>query len=164
LAYSFSEADYSKAVNIIDALPGKKAEIKTVYLNSGKPLRRWVAEEGIEQAMQWCAEGRDQNAWIDLEIVTDKVLTIEEQKRLRTLNPGIINIRPRLKTGAAEVISPQSREGRKIDELFKDYFKYRTGLEISRELMEAFIEILNDEAEEADDLIDGGAADETEVS
>lgn len=164
LAYSFSEADYSKAVYIIDAVPGKKAEISPVYLDCGKPLRRWVAEEGIGQAVRWCEEGRDKNAWVDLEIVTDRVLTVEEQKRLRTLHPGIINIRPRLKTEAAEVLSPQSREGRKIDELFRDYFKYRMGLEIPQELMGAFIEVLNDEDGEAGSLMDGGAEDEAEAS
>ncbi|MHB1420235.1 MAG: exonuclease SbcCD subunit D [Bacillota bacterium] len=162
LAYSFSEAGYSKAVYMINAVPGKKAEITPVYLDCGKPLRRWVATEGIAQAIQWCETGRDQNAWIDLEIVTDRVLTVEEQKRLRNLHPGIINIRPRLKTEASEVLSPQNREGKKIDELFKDYFKYRMGLEISEELMGAFIEVLADEDEL--ELMNGGAAGETEVS
>ena len=96
LAYSFSEAEHSKAVYIIEAVPGEKAEIKSLYLNCGKPLRRWVAEEGIGQAIAWCEEGRDSNAWIDLEILTDRVLTVEEQKALRALHHGIINIRPRL--------------------------------------------------------------------
>ncbi len=164
LAYSFSEADYSKAVYIIEAIPGKKAEINPMYLDCGKQLRKWVAENGIGQAIQWCEEGRDHNAWIDLEIVTDRVLTVEEQKRLRDLHKGIINIRPRLKTEATEVLTPKSREGRKIDELFKDYFKYRMGLEISDQLMGTFIEILNDEDDESDNLLDGGAADETEAS
>ncbi len=164
LAYSFSEADYSKAVYIINAVPGQAAEVKPMYLACGKPLRRWVAEEGIGQAIRWCEEGRDQNAWIDLEIVTDRVLMVEEQKELRTLHPGIINIRPRLKSEAVEVLSPQSREGRKIDELFKDYFKYRMDSEMPEELMGAFIEVLNDDDEETDNLINGGAADEAEAS
>ena len=164
LAYSFSEADYSKAVYIIDAVPGKRAEIRPVYLDCGKPLRRWSAVDGIGQAVRWCEEGRDQNAWIDLEIVTDRVLTVEEQKRIRTLHPGIINIRPRLKTEAAEVLSPQGREGRKIDELFRDFFKYRMGVEISEELMGAFIEVLNDPDGEQGDLPEGGAGDEAEAS
>ena len=148
LAYSFSEADYSKAVYIVDAVPGEKAVVTPVYLDCGKPLRRWVAEEGIGQAIKWCEEGRDPNAWIDLEIVTDRVLTSEEQKSLRSLHSGIINIRPRLKTDELEILSPQSREGRKIDELFSDYYKYRMGVEMPDELMEAFIEVLNDENDE----------------
>lgn len=162
LAYSFSEAEHSKAVYIIEAIPGEKAVITPVYLNCGKPLRRWVAENGYGQALQWCEEGRDKNAWVDLEIVTDRVLTMEEQKNLRSLHPGIIYIRPRIIGEAADALSPESREGKKIDELFKDYYRYRTGTDISEELMNAFLEIVNnqedDGAEDAD--IDGKDTDD----
>ncbi len=163
LAYSFSEADYSKAVYLVDITPGQKAEVSPLYLSCGKPLRRWEAESGIEQALQWCAEGRDQNAWIDLEIMTDRVLTAEEQKKLRSLHAGIVNIRPRLKTEAYAAMPAESREGRKADELFKDYYKYRMGLDISEELLEAFIEILNDDAG-SDDLPEGGDSVATQAS
>lgn len=157
LAYSFSEAEHSKAVYVIDAVPGEKASITPVYLDCGKPLRRWVADEGIAQAIQWCQEGRDKNAWVDLEIITDRVFTTEEQRTLRMLHPGIINIRPRLRQDAGETYSPEAREGKRMDELFRDYYRYRMGAEIPQELMEAFIEIMNENA-------DGGDTDETEAS
>jgi len=157
LAYSFSEAEHSKAVYIIDAVPGEKAVITPVYLDCGKPLRRWVADEGIMQAIQWCEEGRDKNAWVDIEIITDRVFTSEEQRTLRALHPGIINIRPRLKQDAGEIISPEAREGKRMDELFRDYYRYRMGTDIPQELMEAFIEIMSEDA-------DGGDSDETEAS
>lgn len=147
LAYSFSEADYSKAVYVIDAEPGKPADIKEIYLDCGKPLRRWIASEGIGQALQWCEEGRDSNAWVDLEIHTDRILTVEEQKRLHELHPGIVNIRPRLRAEAGESLEPESREGKKIDELFKDYYRYRMGSDVNEELMSAFLEILNDDSD-----------------
>jgi len=158
LAYSFSEADYAKAVFIVDAEPGREAEVKPVYLDCGKPLKRWCADRGIGQALEWCEQGRDLNAWIDLEIITDRVLTADEQKTIRSLHPGIINIRPRLITDETEQLAAVSREGRKIDELFKDYYKYRMGVDIPDELMQAFIEIINDDSEESDD----GAADTEE--
>lgn len=148
LAYSFSEADYSKAVFIVDAVPGEKAEVTPVYLDCGKPLKRWFADEGIGQAIKWCEDRLDPNSWIDLEILTDRVLTADEQKTIRSLHPGIINIRPRLKSDEAEVLDPVSREGRKTDELFRDYYRYRMGTEIPDELMQAFIEILNDDWED----------------
>jgi len=157
LAYSFSEAGHSKAVYIVDAIPGEKADIRPLYLDCGKPLRRWIAEEGIAQAIKWCEEGRDMNAWIDLEIVTDRILTLEEQKTLRTLHPGIVNIRPRLKTETVDGESYRSREGKKIDELFRDFYSFKMQAEIPDELMSAFIEIINDEDEE-------DMEDETEVS
>ena len=120
-------------------------------------IRRWVADEGIAQAIQWCEEGRDKNAWVDLEIITDRVFTTEEQRTLRMLHPGIINSRPRLRQDAGETYSPEAREGKRMDELFRDYYRYRMGAEIPQELMEAFIEIMNENA-------DGGDTDETEAS
>ncbi len=160
LAYSFSEADYSKAVFIVDAVPGRKAEIKPIYLDCGRPLRKWTAAEGINQALQWCEEGRDPNAWIDLEIITDRVLALEEQKRLRTLHPGIVNIRPRLKMELSAAICPDSREGKKIDQLFSDHYKSRMGAEIPEELLETFLEVLNDEDGRMPEEIAGGEANE----
>lgn len=145
LAYSFSESDYSKAIYIIDAKPGKESEIKEVYLDCGKPLRRWKAVEGIEQALKWCEEGKDSNAWIDLEVHTDRALTMDEQKRLRELNPGILNIRPVLKQETIATDGYENRENKKIDELFKDYYKHEKGMEISEELIATFLDVLTDE-------------------
>ena len=73
------------------------------------------------------------------------------------LHPGIINIRPRLKQEEGETISPETREGKKMDELFRDFYRYRMGADIPDELMEVFIEIMNEN-------MDGGGTDETEAS
>lgn len=145
LAYSFSEAAYSKSMYLINVVPGKDAEVEELLLDCGKPLRRWKAVEGIEQALQWCEEGKDENAWIDLEIYTDRALTNEEQKKLRELNPGIINIRPVLKQEVPDTSSYENRESRKIDELFRDYYRHGKGTEISEELMASFLDVLNEE-------------------
>jgi exonuclease SbcD len=165
IAYSFSETEYSKVVYVVDAVPGRAAEVKEVYLKSGKPLKQWRAKKGIEEAIGWCEEGRDLNAWIDLEIHTDRILTVEEQKRLRELNPGIINIRPVVTDLKESTISFESREGKKIEELFKDYYRYRTGMEAASEMLETFLEVVNgDVREESEEILLGGEADETKVS
>lgn len=166
LAYSFSESDYSKAVMIVDAVPGEKAVVTPVYLDCGKPLKRWFAGEGIGQAIQWCTEGKDPNAWVDLEIATDRPFTTEEQKTLRHLHDGIINIRPRMKNDAVEVLDPKSREGQRIDELFSDYYQYRMGTEIPDELMNVFLEIVNDDIDASDssDSASVGCSEESDDS
>lgn len=165
LAYSFSETDYSKMVYIVDAAPGKDAEVREVYLNSGKPLKQWKAKNGIEEALSWCEERRDLNAWIDLEIHTDRALTLEEQKKLRELNPGIINIRPVVTDEKESIISFESREGKRIDELFKDYYRYKTGMEAAEEMLVTFLEVVNGEREwEDEEMLLGGEGIETQVS
>ena len=165
LAYSFSETDYSKVVYIVDAVPGRESEVKEVYLNSGKPLKQWKAKNGIMEALRWCEEGRDMNAWIDLEVYTDRVLTLEEQKLLRELNPGIINIRPVVTDEKESIIDFESREGKKIEELFRDYYRYKTGMEAAEEMMESFLEVINDNQEDdLEEIQPGGEESEAQVS
>jgi len=164
LAYSFSEADYSKVLYKISVHPGKDAKIEEIYLNCGKALKRWHAGDGIAQAILWCQSGRDKNAWVDLEIVTDRPITTEEQKKLRQLHPGIVNIRPILKSEAIEETFFENREGKKIDRLFMEFYRQKTGVDAPLELMNVFIEILN--IAEVKDLDKDNEVDdnETEIS
>lgn len=169
LAYSFSETDYSKLVFIIEAEPGIEAAVSEVYLNSGRPLKQWIAQNGVEEALTWCREGRDSNAWVDLEIYTDRVLTAEDQKQLRELHPGIINIRPRIRQEEETALTYEGREGKRIEALFKDFYKYKVGMEAAEEILDTFLDVLNEDIDELSDAesIDpllGGEALETQVS
>ena len=145
LAYSFSETEHIKAVYIIDARPNEEAKVSHIDLNCGKPLVKWCAKEGINQAIEWCEEGKDSNAWVDLEIYTDRLLSEEEQKTIRNLHNGIINIRIHLTNEEAMEDSCENREQKKIDEIFRDYYRYRTQTEVSDDIMDIFLELINDE-------------------
>ena len=103
-----------------------------------------MAANGIEEALKWAADGRDKNAWIDLEVHTDSVITIEQQKTLRGLNPGILNIRPVIRQQDCPLPVWESRETKKIDQLFREFYLFKTKTEISEELMSTFLDILND--------------------
>lgn len=165
LAYSFSEVDYCKAVYIVSSEPGKAAEIKEINLGSGKPLKKWEALNGMSEALRWCKEGRDINAWIDLEIHTDTIIGSEEQKQLRELHPGIINIRPKLTNQLEYSMDYKNRETKRIDELFRDYYKSSLGMEASEELMDLFLSIANqDIGEETKENETGGEEYETKIS
>ena len=41
--------------------------------------------------------------------------------------------------------SYENREEKKIDQLFTEFYKFKTGVEISDELMAAFLEVVNGE-------------------
>jgi len=151
LAYSFSEAGYSKAVYLVEAHPGRPVEVEPVYLSCGKPLVKWRAEKGIGEAISWCEAGKDANAWVDLEIVTDRVLTMEEQKTLRSLHPGLINIRPLLKSEEFTQTEPENRESKPLDVLFREYYQYRLGVDVPEEIMRTFLDIVNEASEESEE-------------
>lgn len=147
LAYSFSESGYAKSVCLVDAFPGQPAVIQTIPLASGKPLRRWQAREGLDQAMAWARDGRDAGCWIDVEITAERLLTASEILALRDLNPGILYIRVSLDTGGRAASEPASRQGRRIEELFAEYYRYRNGVPIPEDVMATFLSMVNQEPE-----------------
>ncbi|XQY92738.1 exonuclease subunit SbcD [Metabacillus sp. HB246100] len=152
LAYSFSEIGYTKSVTIIEAQPNQPVEIREIPLSSGKPLVKWKATEGITQVHQWLDEGKDANAWIDLQIHLTSTLSIEEIHRLRKWHPGFIHIRPVFEQELEVAATRQANVP--IDQLFTQFYEKQTGgAKPEDELIKLFLELVNqeDESEEGDD-------------
>jgi exonuclease SbcD len=145
LSYSFSDVNSIKSINIINIEePDFEVKVEVKYLKSGKPLKCWKAKNGIAEVFKWCEEGRDKNAWIDLEIFTDRIIKTEEHKKLKSMNPGIINIRPIIINDLNDIKKYEERQTKKIDELFKQFYKYKTGIEAKEEIVKLFLDIIND--------------------
>ncbi|WLR51515.1 exonuclease subunit SbcD [Bacillus tianshenii] len=148
LAFSFSEANYTKSVTIVDVKPGGQAQLEEIYLSSGRPLVSWKALNGMQEVYQWLAEGRDHNAWIDLEIHVENALSIEEIHRLRKQHDGLIHIRPIFPEMEAEMNDTPKRNI-PIDEMFKIFYKRQTGGGVPEpELVELFLKIIQDDDRE----------------
>lgn len=148
LAFSFSEAGYAKSVTVVDVEPMKDADVKEIYLTSGKPLVRWSATEGLAQVNRWMEEGKDKNAWIDLEVHVSEAPSLESIHQMKKNYPGLLTIRP---------IFPEDKEKMEIreknipiDELFRRFYGQQTGGGIpSDELVALFLELINEEEEGA---------------
>ncbi|WP_184665110.1 exonuclease SbcCD subunit D C-terminal domain-containing protein [Texcoconibacillus texcoconensis] len=151
LAFSFSEAGYSKSVTIVDVEPGKPAETKDIPLSSGFPLVRWKATDGLPQIHQWMDEGRDKQAWIDIELHTDHSPSMEDIHQLRKAYPGIVTIRPVFPEDETREKVVSSRDV-PIDELFRQFYSRQTGgSKPEDELVDLFLDIVNEtETEEGD--------------
>jgi exonuclease SbcD len=141
LAYSFSEAGYTKSVSVIDIKAGEKADVKEIFLSSGKPLVKWQAKEGLNQVYSWIGEGKDKNAWVDLEVHAEDQLSIEEIHRLRKLHPGFIHIRPIYKESRAAQNSVHTKQ-LTIDEMFIKFYERQTGGALpDEEMIKLFLEL-----------------------
>jgi DNA repair protein SbcD/Mre11 len=141
LSYSFSEANQKKYVLVVDVEPGETAKVREVELTKGKRLLRKRAE-GLEKALQWLTENQD--ALVELTLVTETFLTAMERRKLNAVHPGIVAIIP-------EVIDAESLVGghqkqidlnQSMEKLFIDYFKHEKGQEPGEDLMNLFKEIL----------------------
>ncbi|MTH53326.1 exonuclease subunit SbcD [Bacillus mangrovi] len=145
LAYSFSEAGYAKSVTILDAVPGGEADVREVFLSSGKPLAKWKASGGIAQVQDWINSGKDSSAWIDLEIHLADALSLEQIQNVRKSHPGIVHIRPVFQT-ESEALAPEARTGVPVDELFIRFYERQTGGAVPDErLVRLFKELVNEE-------------------
>ncbi|MCA0172370.1 exonuclease SbcCD subunit D [Bacillus sp. RAR_GA_16] len=146
LAYSFSEANQAKSVTIIDVEPKGLAHISEIPLQSGKPLVRWIAKEGIEQVYTWLEEEKDLDAWIDLEVHLNDTLSIEEIHWLRSQHKGFIHIRPVFKK--KEEQREVSYANLPIEELFKRFYEKQTdGAEPDDELVQLFLDLSQEDEE-----------------
>jgi len=147
LAYSFSEAGQSKAVVIVDAVPGQPVQEEIVYLKSGRPLVRWKATEGIAQVEQWLAEGRDAGSWIDLELHVSEAVDPAEFQRLRKRSDDFLKIQRVLVRDEQE--SGAQTAGEKRDELspeqlFCRFYERRRGVQPDEKVVELFGRLMAD--------------------
>lgn len=145
LAYSFSEAGQSKAVVIIEAVPGQPVQEEIVYLSSGRSLARWKATEGIAQVEQWLAEGRDAGSWIDLELHVREAIDPAEFQRLRKMSDDFVRIQRVLvqdEQEAGEERTAPKQEELRPDQLFRRFYERKRGIQPDEKVVELFTRLM----------------------
>lgn len=150
ISFSFNETGYVKGVTVVEVEPRDPApRVRHVPISAGRPLVRWVAEDGLAQVERWVAEGKDPTAWISLEVHTEHPLTLEQVHRLRAMRPEFVHIRAVLpaEAEAAATAEPQ-RLG--VDEQFVRFYSQVRGGPPAPELVRLFLELVNAGDEEVD--------------
>ena len=147
VSYSFSEANQKKFVLLVDIEPGEKANVRKIELSTVRPLLRKRAN-GIEEAIEWLSE--NQEALVELTLVTDTFITPLERRKLNTAHHGIITIIPEVINHDLKVENRQKQIdiNRSMESLFSDYFTHEKGQEPNDDIMNIFREILAEEDEE----------------
>jgi exonuclease SbcD len=147
LAYSFSEANQTKYVVLIEAEAGKLVSYRPIELTKGKKLRR-KSFHSIDDAIIWLGEHSDD--LIELTIISDNYLEAADKKRLNEAHSGIIQIIPQIKRSEVAEATSEIDLSLSIEKLFGEYFKTKNkGQEPSEGLMEVFREVLGTEEESA---------------
>jgi exonuclease SbcD len=143
LAYSFSEIGYAKSVTLAELEPGKPAVIRELPLSAGKPLVRWRATGGLVQVREWVADGRDKDAWIELELEVNKALAMDDIHELRSLHAGFVVIRPVISVSEETDSREQVRlNSLPLQEVFIRFYKQQNGgLAPDDKLVELFLDI-----------------------
>ena len=140
LSYSFAEAGQEKYVVLIEAELNKKLSYKKQALTKGKPLLR-NRFETMDEALVWL--GENQNALVEITMVTDEYLPVKDRKALNQSHSGIVNIIPEVKNKAFILDQKGSIDlNKSIEQLFIEFFHHNKGQAPDDLTMEIFKEVL----------------------
>ncbi|ACV57342.1 exonuclease SbcCD subunit D [Alicyclobacillus acidocaldarius] len=161
IAYSFSEAGQQKSVTLVDVEPGQRARWWEIPLSCGRPLVRWRASS-LAEVHAWLDEGRDADAWIDLEVRVDTEMALRDIQDLRGAAPHIVHIRPVLPMQeAAESLDAQVSRPISPEALFRRFFEEKVGLPPDDALVRLFLGLVQDvETDEAEGTAESAEAGE----
>lgn len=138
LAYSFSEANQQKYVLLVDAEPDQPVTMTEIPLQQGRRLLRYRSTN-IPEAIAWLQI--NQEALVEITMVTADFLTAEERKQLMAAHPFIINIIPELANNQQRATSRPDIT-KNMQELFADYFTHRYSQPPNDTILHLFKELL----------------------
>ena len=141
LAYSRDEAVYSKAVNVVDIKAGGSAKVEKIPLSCIKPIEVYKCGS-IEEALKRCREESGRDSYVYLDIKSDRTLSMEEIRLLKSLKDDIMDIR--LILDGAESAALEEREALSLKDGFVDFYKKNRQAEPDSELVELFLSVMGE--------------------
>lgn len=145
--YNKSEINIQKKFFVIDIDENKKIEYMDVNIPVFKPIYIWKANS-IEEAIDMCEENKDLNAWVYLEIKTDRYIREDEMKKMKSFKKDILEIVPIIERIEDE-LSDISLNELSFKEQFIEFYKVQREVEPDDKLIEMFMNILSEDFDEA---------------
>lgn len=144
IQYSKDERMYKKGANIVEIKAGGSPDINRVLFENYRPIEVFKCD-GIKEAIDICEQNSGKEMWSFFEIITDEVIDQSDLKTMKELLGGIIEIKPVInrKEDRQEIDIKEKSMG----ELFRDFYIHKKGVEPKGELMDLFLDIVNEEGE-----------------
>jgi len=156
IAYSLSEINYAKSVNIVDL---SKNGIKTEkrLLNCPKPIEDWRFDS-IENAIKACGESGGRDCFVYITINSPRAPYQNEIKEMRALKKDIIRIEVLTGQDGFDNGTSLPYAEKPVAEEFADFYESERGIRPPAEIIRIFNEaLLTDDADDIDGDIGGEA-------
>lgn len=148
IQYSKDERSYTKGCYIVDINKYKEITIEKKYFKNYKPIEVFKCN-GIEEALEVCEKNKDRDIWSYFEIKTDEVISQSNIKKMKDTLKDIIEIKPII--ASKECNEEIDVKEKSMGELFKEFYEFSRGVEPKGELMDLFLDIINEEGEVKDE-------------
>lgn len=149
IAYSRNEINFDKKLWMVDVHAGEEAKITEIALKNYKPIEVWKCNS-LEEAYEKCEANKDRECYVYLEITTQEYIREDEIKRLKETKKDILRIQPVMEAEDTETSTLKRRE-KDFDELFRDFYRYANGVDVTEETMQVLYEVLASDEEESNE-------------
>lgn len=146
LHYNKKEINFANKCFLVDVKVGEEANISEVEFKVYKPIEIWKCEN-IEAAIERCEANKDRECWVYLEVSTDRYITEEEIKKMKTAKKDILEIMPKIIGSNDEEEDSTSLIEKPFHEIFKEFYKKERGVEAQDEVVELLMSILSEEGD-----------------
>lgn len=135
----------------IDAV-SKECQVRELPVPVYKPIEIWKCKS-IEEALTRCRTEAERNAYVYLEIETERYIREDEMKEMKLCKQDILEIRPVIQNRRTAGSRPEPSRQR-IDELFAHFYEEERGAVLPQELKDLFLEIAENGEDDETDQID----------
>lgn len=141
IRYSQSEVGYEKVVLVLDIKANQDPILKKVSLTDYKSIDIFRCNS-YEEALKCCQEVSNTDSYAFIEILTQDFITGEQIRTLRETKKDIVSIS--LNNNMEEKVIYEIEEEKSILEQFKEFYIYKKGKEAPEEVLDMFLNILDE--------------------
>lgn len=146
LHYNKNEVSYTKKCFIVEVKAQEEAKIEEVELPVYKPIEVWKCQS-IEEAITRCSLEKEREAYIYLEIETDRYIREDEIKEMKNLKADILEILPKIK-GQDDEEQLEQFTKQSFEDIFKAFYRKERGVEVDEEVLEVLLKLVGEEGED----------------
>ncbi len=147
LHYNKKEVSYTKKCFVVDVKPNQEAVVEEVPFPIYKPIEVWKCES-IDAALERCEAEKDREAYVYLEIETDRYIREDEIKQMKSLKADILEILPKIK-GQDEIEEETKRlTEQSFEDIFKAFYKKERGTEVAQDVLDVLMNLIGEEEDD----------------
>ena len=144
LHYNKKEISFKKGCYILDIKAGEPFEIKEVPFKVYKPIEVWQCTS-IEDAIARCEAESERDVWVYLEIKTDRFITEEEIKQMKTLKKDILEIAPKISALEEDEATMETLLDKSFKAIFEEFYIKTRGVKPQDEVTDLLLSIVEEE-------------------
>ena len=126
----------------------KNLSIKEIEIPIFKKIEIWNADS-IEEAIKMSEAKKDEDSFVYLNIKTDRLMSNEDIRLIKSNKKDIIQITPIMEIGTLQIVAENMLD-KSDEEKFVEFFKERYQISPDENIIKRYLDIINFDAEDLD--------------